>query len=35
VVDGSVASRWSRAVASLGLSMPWREERTLEDGDAA
>ena len=31
VVDGSVASRWSRAVASLGLAMPWREE----DGDAA
>lgn len=23
VVDGGVATRWSRAVASLGLSMPW------------
>ena len=26
VVDGGVATRWSRAVASLGLSMPWREQ---------
>ncbi|WP_435505074.1 FliH/SctL family protein [Variovorax sp. RHLX14] len=25
VVDGGVATRWSRAVASLGLSMPWQE----------
>jgi len=25
VVDGSVAMRWSRAVASLGLAMPWEE----------
>jgi flagellar assembly protein FliH len=25
VVDGSVATRWSRAVASLGLAMPWEE----------
>lgn len=23
VVDGGVATRWSRAVASLGLAMPW------------
>lgn len=35
VVDGSVASRWSRAVASLGLAMPWREEINGEDGHAA
>lgn len=25
VVDGGVATRWSRAVASLGLAMPWNE----------
>ncbi len=25
VVDGGMATRWSRAVASLGLSMPWHE----------
>lgn len=25
VVDGGVATRWSRAVASLGLAMPWHE----------
>ena len=24
VVDGGVATRWSRAVASLGLEMPWQ-----------
>ncbi|CAN5708521.1 hypothetical protein BH11PSE13_BH11PSE13_10300 [soil metagenome] len=35
VVDGSVASRWSRAVASLGLSMPWREEIHGDHSDAA
>ena len=29
VVDGGLASRWSRAVASLGLALPWNEE----DGD--
>ena len=27
VVDGGVATRWSRAVASLGLALPWHEER--------
>lgn len=26
VVDGGVATRWSRAVASLGLAAPWNEE---------
>lgn len=31
VVDGSVAARWSRAVAALGLSVPWQAEA----GDAA
>ena len=25
VVDGGVATRWSRAVASLGLALPWNE----------
>jgi flagellar assembly protein FliH len=29
VVDGGLASRWSRAIASLGLALPWNEE----DGD--
>ncbi len=31
VIDGSMATRWSRAVASLGLAMPWQ----AADGDAA
>ena len=35
VVDGSVASRWSRAVASLGLSMPWHEQSSGATSDAA
>lgn len=26
VVDGGVATRWSRAVASLGLALPWEQE---------
>ncbi|MGI4779780.1 MAG: FliH/SctL family protein [Janthinobacterium lividum] len=26
VVDGGMATRWARAVASLGLSMPWHED---------
>lgn len=26
VVDGSVATRWSRAVAGLGLALPWNQE---------
>ncbi|MDM0014769.1 flagellar assembly protein FliH [Variovorax sp. J22P168] len=26
VVDGSVATRWTRAVAGLGLALPWNEE---------
>ncbi|VWX60296.1 Flagellar assembly protein FliH [Burkholderiales bacterium 8X] len=34
VVDGGVATRWSRAVASLGLEMPWNEE-SEESIDAA
>jgi len=33
VVDGGVATRWSRAVASLGLAMPWQD--TPEDGPHA
>ena len=35
VVDGSVSARWSRAVASLGLSMPWCEENNGANSDAA
>jgi flagellar assembly protein FliH len=26
VVDGGIATRWSRAVASLGLALPWNED---------
>ena len=26
VVDGGVANRWQRAVASLGLALPWQDE---------
>lgn len=33
VVDGGVATRWSRAVASLGLAMPW--QNTPENGPHA
>lgn len=32
VVDGGVASRWTRAVASLGLSLPWSTRATDRDG---
>ncbi|MDB5879421.1 MAG: hypothetical protein JWQ41_2835 [Variovorax sp.] len=38
VVDGGVATRWSRAVASLGLSMPWQQAEPApesEPSDAA
>ncbi|WP_219211207.1 FliH/SctL family protein [Variovorax boronicumulans] len=31
VVDGGVATRWSRAVASLGLAMPWHETPALPE----
>jgi len=31
VVDGGVATRWSRAVASLGLEMPWQEDEEATD----
>jgi flagellar assembly protein FliH len=31
VVDGGVATRWSRAVASLGLEMPWHLEEEATD----
>ena len=39
VVDGGMATRWARAVASLGLSMPWHgtpvPETSGESDDAA
>lgn len=35
VVDGGMATRWSRAVASLGLSMPWQEGAPDPAGDGA
>ncbi len=32
VVDGGAASRWARAVASLGLLLPWSTRATDRDG---
>lgn len=35
VIDGGVATRWSRAVAALGLAMPWHDDAAPKDPDAA
>jgi flagellar assembly protein FliH len=31
VVDGSVAKRWERAVATLGLQSPWDEQEGQQE----
>ncbi|MFT4241177.1 MAG: flagellar assembly protein FliH [Acidovorax sp.] len=33
VVDGSLAKRWERAIAALGLQSPWEHEAPPEEGD--